>query len=224
MSTAEWILNSYLKKKLCITNYYLRNVLKFKKTISKIKTQSPKRYHNIRPEVNIYEKRKKKTSVQSNHLNIMLVSSPFLKFRWWRRGPNHLITHYIHLILFGILFEPFAKNLFMPIKQTLPIMAKACEWKQIHDMTNNHELLTVLYTAETVGAKSRSSRGCCTGPLGILEERVKDKRTQKWIAWAVRKRKLPRQNSGSDPSFVPHLVGLYTYFSTETGKNVFQIS
>lgn len=53
-------------------------------------------------------------------------------------------------------------------------------------MTNNFEILTALYT-ETVGVKIRSSRGCCTGPLGILEDRVKDKRTKKWIALAVRK-------------------------------------
>lgn len=65
----------------------------------------------------------------------------------------------------------------------------------------------MLYTAETVGVKIRSSRGCCTGPLGILEEQVKDKRAQKMECFSS-KRKLPSQNSVSDPSFGAQLVGV----------------
>lgn len=92
----------------------------------------------------------------------------------------------------------------MPIKQTLPVISKAQVRKQIHNMTNDLELLTVLYTAETVGEKIRSSRGCCTGPLGILEERVKDTRTQKWIALAVRENyhhKVLSMTQGLAPSY-----------------------
>lgn len=100
------------------------------------------------------------------------------------KRPTHLIILHTSNFIRDFI-ELFAKNL-SRADQTMPVISKAYEQNQRDNMTNNLEVLTVLYTADTVGVKIRSSRGCCTGPLGILEERVKDKRTQKWIALAVR--------------------------------------
>lgn len=84
--------------------------------------------------------------------------------------------NYIHLILFGISLIILPKNTYhMPIKQALPAVTEAHVGRQTHNMTSC-ESLTALYTAETAGAKIRSSRGCCPGPLGILQSelRVRD--------------------------------------------------
>lgn len=116
----------------------------------------------------------------------MFLSCLLLKLRWQGKRPIHLIILYTSNSVRDLI-ELFCQKpiLCTNLTNTAYNIKGSCA-KNTHNLTNNPEVLTVLYTAETVGVKIRSSRGCCTGPLGILEERVKDKRTRKWTALAVR--------------------------------------
>lgn len=110
----------------------------------------------------------------------------------------------------------------MPIKTTrLWHQRLMCE--KFHNPTSNDAVLTVPYTAGTAGVKSRSSRGCCAGPLGILKERVKDKRTQKCLALALTK-KIIITRFCQWPKFC-HVITKVTHLLLhKTGKQLFHIS